>query len=62
MFLYPLIGGALFYFIIYVFTNKISKFKCYRLFFNIYNSGIATLTFGSFIKGILELAGADSIY
>jgi hypothetical protein len=62
MFLYPLIGGALFYFLIYGLSNKINKFKGYRLFFNIYNSGIATLTFGSFLKGVMEIAGADSIY
>lgn len=62
MFLYPLLGGVLFYFIIYGFANKVFKFKGYRLFFNIHNSGIATLTFGSFLKGVLEIAGADSIY
>jgi hypothetical protein len=62
MFLYPLIGGALFYFLIYGAASRIIRFNGYRLFFNIYNSGIATLTFGSFLKGILEIAGADSIY
>lgn len=62
MFLYPLLGGALFYLLICGFANKIIKFTGYRLFFNIYNSGIATLTFGSFLQGIMEIAGADSIY
>lgn len=62
MFLYPLIGGTFFYFLIYGFANKIIKLTGYRLFFNIYNSGIATLTFGSFLKGIIDIAGADSIY
>lgn len=62
MFLYPLIGGSLFYFLIYAFSSKIIKFAGYRLFFNIYNSGIATLTFGSFLKGVMEIAGADSPY
>ncbi|MCM8711235.1 hypothetical protein M2651_09355 [Clostridium sp. SYSU_GA19001] len=62
MFLYPLIGGLFFYLLIYVFAGKILKFTGYRLFFNIYNSGIAILTFGSFVKGVLEIAGADSPY
>lgn len=62
MFLYPLIGGSFLYFFIYVFANKIIKFVGYRLFFNIYNSGIATLTFGSFLKGVMDIAGADSAY
>jgi hypothetical protein len=62
MFLYPLIGGALFYSLIYGLANKIIKFTLYRLFFNIFNSGIATLTFGSFLKGIMDIAGAGSTY
>jgi hypothetical protein len=62
MFLYPLIGGTLFYSLICGFANKIIKFTLYRLFFNIFNSGIATLTFGSFLKGIMDIAGAGSIY
>jgi hypothetical protein len=62
MFLYPLIGGALFYSLICGFANKIIKFTLYRLFFNIFNSGIATLTFGSFLKGVMDIAGAGSIY
>lgn len=62
MFLYPLIGGVLFYFLIYGFAKKIINFNGYRLFFNIYNSGIAALIFGSFLKGVMDIAGADSIY
>lgn len=62
MFLYPLIGGTVFYLLICVFANKVINFSGYRLFFNIYNSGIATLTFGNFLKGIMDIAGADSIY
>lgn len=62
MFLYPLLGGALFYFLIDGFLNKIIQFAGYRLFFNLYNSGIAALTFGSFLKGVMEIAGADSAY
>lgn len=62
MFLYPLLGGALFYFIIGRFIPNIIKFSGYRVFCNIYNSGIATLTFGSLLKGILEIAGTNSSY
>lgn len=62
MFLYPLLGGALFYSAINLFFPNIIKFASYRVFYNIYNSGIATLTFGSFLKGILEIAGTNSLY
>lgn len=62
MFLYPLLGGALFYSAINLFFPNIIKFTGYRVFYNIYNSGIATLTFGSFLKGILEIAGTNSDY
>jgi len=62
MFLYPLLGGALFYFIIERFIPHIIKFSGYRVFYNMYNSGIATLTFGSLLKGILDIAGTNSTY
>jgi hypothetical protein len=62
MFLYPLLGGALFYFIIERFIPHIIKYSWYRLFCNIYNSGIATLTFGSLLKGIFDIAGTSSSY
>ena len=62
MFLYPLLGGALFYFIIERFVPHIIKLSGYRVFCNIYNSGIATLTFGSLLKGILNIAGTSSSY
>jgi hypothetical protein len=62
MYLYPLLGGMLFYSVITLLFSKIIKFSGYRLFFNIYNSGIATLTFGSFLKGVFEIAGTNSPY
>lgn len=62
MFLYPLLGGAVFYSTISLFFPNIIKFTGYRGFYNLYNSGIATLTFGSFLKGILEIAGTNSNY
>jgi len=62
MFLYPLLGGALIYFLIGRLFPGISKAIGYRLFNNVYNSGIAILTVGSFLKGILEIAGTVSSY
>jgi hypothetical protein len=62
MFLYPLIGGGLGYFLIERLAPGIVKAKGYRLFYNLYNSGIATLTVGSFLQGILEIAGTSSPY
>lgn len=56
MFLYPLIGGAIYYFIITKFIS-IS-----RLSFNLHNSGIATLTIASFLQGVFEIAGTNSSY
>lgn len=62
MFLYPLIGGTLFYTLVNIFVPHIVGLKTYRMFYNSYNSGIAALTIGSFLKGILEIAGASSQY
>ena len=33
-----------------------------RIAYNLYNAGIATLTVGSVLRGIIEIAGADTIY
>jgi len=62
MFLYPLLGGALFYFTLGLIIPRISDRRNYRLFYNIYNSGIAVLTVGSLLKGILDIAGTASGY
>jgi hypothetical protein len=62
MFLYPLMGGALIYFLLERFFPDVKTLKAFRLGYNSYNSGIATLTLGSFLKGILEIAGTDSGY
>ncbi len=62
MFLYPLIGGTLFFMIIGIFlVNKKAESK-YRLFYNLHNSGIAFLTTGSLFKGIIEIAGTTSLF
>jgi hypothetical protein len=62
MFLYPLLGGALFYFIIGRLIPHITKFVGYRVFLNIHNSGIAAFTLASMLKGIFEIAGTNSPY
>lgn len=51
MFLYPLLGGAL-----------ALLPRCPRVARNLYNAGIATLTAGGMMQGILEIAGTASIY
>jgi hypothetical protein len=33
-----------------------------RAAFNLYNAGIATLTVGSILRGIIDIAGADTTY
>jgi len=33
-----------------------------RIAFNLYNAGIATLTVGSILRGIIDIAGADTAY
>lgn len=62
MFLYPLLGGALIYFLINWRLPNLSHQRAFRFGYNSYNSGIAALTLGSFLKGILEIAGTDSGY
>lgn len=62
MFLYPLIGGIAFYLVIRLLFPFIGRFSGYRIFYNLHNSGIAILTVGSFLKGILDIAGTSSTY
>lgn len=62
MFLYPLIQGALFYLLLGSLLPQLDCFYGYRLFYNLYNSGIAVITTGSFLKGIMDIAGTSSVY
>lgn len=62
MFLYPLLGGALVYFLLDRLRPGVYGARYYRIFSNAYNSGIATLATGSFVRGILEIAGTSSPY
>lgn len=62
MFLYPLIGGMVFFFVVRTLFPKVNYLNGYRVFYNLHNSGIALLTFGSMAKGIFEIAGTASDY
>ncbi len=63
MFLYPLIGGALTFIVIYpkIKINKV-KYKTIRISFNLYNTGIAILTTEGLLRGIFQIAGTSSDY
>lgn len=62
MFLYPLLGGAVFYLLAGLLIPGFNQHGTHRLGYNIYNSGIAILTVGSLLKGILDIAGTASVY
>lgn len=62
MFLYPLIGGLIYFTIIRMVFKKTCRLNGYRFFYNLHNTGIALLTVGSFLKGVLGIAGTSSNY
>ena len=62
LFVYPLAGGTVFYMIIKMLFPLITGFTGYRMFFNLYNSGLAALMAGSLLTGIVEIAGTESVY
>jgi hypothetical protein len=59
--LFPLIGGFLTCVVIFI-ASHISRSFCFpkRVSYNLYNSGIATLTVGSIYLGVLEIYGTTS--
>lgn len=59
MFLVPF-AAALPFLCMYFFRSGIYKNKGYRLFLNTYSSGVATLTSGLLLRGILRIAGGSS--
>ena len=61
-FLYPFIGGVIFYLLIGLMLPEINRFAGYRIMYNSYNSGIAVLTVGSILKGVMDIAGTSSSY
>lgn len=62
MFLYPLAGGVLPFFLAWLFARQTGGMPYYRLSYNCYNSGLATLTVGSMLNGVFEIAGTSSPY
>jgi hypothetical protein len=62
MYLYPLLGGVLPFFLLWFLVLKADYIRHYRLFYNCYNSGIAMLTVGSMLAGVFEIAGTASPY
>ncbi len=60
MFLYPLLGGTLLFGLLDPFLPQPRRVSCYRLCFNLYNSGIAALTAAAFLQGIVEIAGTGT--
>ncbi|RIX48664.1 hypothetical protein D3P08_24500 [Paenibacillus nanensis] len=60
MFLYPLVGGALYCFIMGRLFPSITHSVSCRVFLNLHNSGIAALTIASLLSGVFEIAGTNS--
>jgi len=58
LFAIPLIGG----FIRILMCLILGKKSLHRFSKNAYNSGIATLTVGSLLKAVFEIAGTSSVY
>lgn len=60
MFLYPLLGGSVVFALLWIININIRSIPKFRLYYNLYNSGIAMLTVGSMLKGVFEIAGTSS--
>jgi hypothetical protein len=60
MFLFPFLGGALPFFVLNLVKPGYIKKTFSRIAFNLYNSGLATLTIASLLQGIVEIAGTGS--
>jgi hypothetical protein len=59
MFLYPLVGGGVFL-CIFLLLKKHETDPGFRFCRNAYNSGLAALTAGALLQGIVEIAGTGS--
>lgn len=62
MYLYPLLGGTLGFGLLALSSRETASRKGYRLFLNLYSSGLATLVCANLLKGIFEIAGTSSAY
>ena len=59
MFLYPLLGGSL----VYLILSKWNRLDYpSKMTYNLYNSGIASFTVGSSLKGVLDIYGTTTEY
>lgn len=54
--------GVLVFTLLQIAIPQIVQQKGYRLFYQIYNSGVAILINGMLLRGILEIAGSSSAY
>ena len=61
-YLYILGLGVFVFILIKVLTPEIVRQKDFRMFYPIYNSGVAILINGMLLRGILEIAGGSSAY
>jgi hypothetical protein len=61
MFLYPLVGGVIIKILSMLLYDDYSR-GLKRVGVNLYNSGLAALTCGALLRGIVEIAGTDSVY
>lgn len=61
-YLYVLGLGVFVFILIKVLTPEIVSQKDFRMFYPIYNSGVAILINGMLLRGILEIAGGSSAY
>jgi hypothetical protein len=61
MLLYPLIGGLIIKIPSVLIQGDYSR-GVKRFGGNLYNSGLAALTCGALLRGIVEIAGTDSVY
>lgn len=62
MFKYPLWMGTAPFSLLAALGKRLRRRRFPRLAFNLYNSGIAALTSGAMLYGILEIAGTSSAY
>lgn len=60
MYLAVLLLGSLLFLLLRIFAPGLPSRKGYRLFFNVYGSGVAVLVNAMLLKGILNIAGGTS--
>ncbi len=62
MFLYPLLGGMLPLGLLWIFVDHAFEVPFFRIAYNAFNTGMATLMLGSALSGVIEIAGTSSPY